>query len=287
MGSSLYNILRAIRHRQSPIWIDYPPTPKPRWGYGRAGLAPLLPRLEQGRDVFRERLKGLLVHRDRLAAIPPHGQPESGEPYWINGFLPGLDAAALYGFVADRAPSRYIEIGSGHSTRFAARAIRDHALGTKIISFDPSPRASIQGLAHECRRARLEDLAAGELAGIVAPGDILFLDGSHRALQNSDVTVFFLEVLPSLPPGVLVQIHDICLPYDYPAGWEERWYSEQYLLAAFLLGGGAGLRVLLPNAYVSFDPELSRILDPIWADPVHAAVEHGGSSFWMETIEGP
>ncbi|HET9950889.1 MAG TPA: class I SAM-dependent methyltransferase [Candidatus Eisenbacteria bacterium] len=287
LGSHLFSLLRAIRHRQWPIWIDYPPAPRPRWGHGLPAHGPLQRRLEEGRASYRGRLEEILAHRERLSAVPAHGRPESGDPYWINGFLPGLDAAALYGFVARHAPARYVEIGSGHSTRFAARAIRDHGLATRIVSFDPSPRASIQGLAHEFRRARLEDLAPGELAAAVAPGDILFLDGSHRALQNSDVTVFFLEVLPSLPPGVILQIHDICLPYDYPPGWEDRWYSEQYLLAAFLLGGGAGVRVLLPNAFVSFDPELSRILDPIWADPSHAAVERVGSSFWMETVGSP
>lgn len=242
--------------------------------------------LERERSSYRERLADVLVERERLAMIPPHGRPESGEPYWINGWLPGLDAAVLYGLVARRAPARYVEVGSGHSTRFAARAIRDHGLATRIVSFDPSPRASVKGLAHDIRSTRLEDLAAGELAAAVAPGDILFFDGSHRVFENSDVTVFFLEVLPSLPPGVLVQVHDICLPYDYPPGWERRWYSEQYLLAAYLLGGGAGIRFILPNAYVSADPELSRILDAIWVQPSHAAVERGGSSFWIETSTG-
>ena len=132
-------------------------------------------------------------------------------------------------------------------------------------------------------RARLEDLPAGEVANAVGAGDILFYDGSHRAFENSDVTVFFLEVLPQLPAGVLVHVHDICLPYDYPPGWEGRWYSEQYLLAAWLLGGGARVRVVLPNAFVSHDPELSRLLDPLWSRPSLAVVERHGSSFWLET----
>jgi len=218
-----------------------------------------------------------------LAAVPLRGRPDSGEPYWDNGYLPGLDAAVLYGVLARRAPRRYVEIGSGHSTRFVARAIRDHALPTEIVSYDPSPRASVAGLAKEIHRVRLEDLPLDTLVGSLRAGDVLFFDGSHRVLENSDVTVFVLDVLPRLPAGVWVQIHDICLPYDYPPGWEGRWYSEQYLVAAYLLGGGAGLRILLPNAFVSADPELSRILDPLWSEPSLQGVVRGGSSLWLET----
>jgi hypothetical protein len=164
------------------------------------------------------------------------------------------------------------------------RAIRDHGLATEVTTIDPAPRASIEGLAGTILRRRLEDVDPGEVSSLVGPGDILFFDGSHRALENSDATAFFLDVLPRLPAGVLVQIHDICLPYDYPPGWEDRWYSEQYLLAAYLLGGAAGMRVMLPNAFVSADAELGRVLDPLWERPEWRDVERTGSSFWFETV---
>ena len=204
------------------------------------------------------------------------------EPAWINGFLPGLDAAVLYGMLAFTPPRTYLEVGSGNSTRFARRAIRDHGLRTRIVSIDPHPRVEIDSIADQVIRAPLETV---DLAPILAlePGDILFLDGSHRCFTNSDVTVAFLEVLPRLPRGVRVQIHDICLPYDYPPGMEDFYYSEQYVLAAYLLGGARGGTVLLPNAFVSEDAELSRILDPLWTRPGFEAVERRGSSFWMET----
>ena len=277
------SLLRAIRHGHKPILIDFPPRPRPRWGYGKPAHEALHALLDRERGAYRRRLEEILEHRERLAAIPLHGSPKTGDPYWVNGFLPGLDAAALYTQLVRHAPRRYVEIGSGHSTRFAARAIRDGGLPTRIVCYDPAPRAPVAGLAHEVHRARIEDLPPGEIAGAVGAGDILFYDGSHRAFENSDVTVFFLEVLPRLPAGVLVQLHDICLPYDYPPGWEDRWYSEQYVLAAWLLGGGAGLSLVLPNAFASHDPELSKLLDPLWSQPSLAAVERHGSSFWVET----
>lgn len=34
--------------------------------------------------------------------------------------------------------------------------------------------------------------------------------------MNSDVTVFFIDILPRLRSGVIGHVHDITLPYDYP-----------------------------------------------------------------------
>jgi hypothetical protein len=276
-------LVRHLWRRERPLWVDYPPAPLARWGHGRPEHAAIAAVLAEGRAAYRGCLEAVLHHQERLAAIPVTGNPATGEPYWRNGYLPGLDAAVLYSLLAARDPARYVEIGSGHSTRFAARAIRDHGLRTRIHSIDPAPRAAVEGLAAEILRSRLEDIPPGELASRVGPGDILFFDGSHRVLGNSDATVFLLEVLPSLPAGVLVQIHDICLPYDYPPEWADRWYSEQYALGAFLLGGGAGVRLVCACAFAGSDPELAAILDPLWSRAELAGVERGGSSFWIET----
>jgi hypothetical protein len=276
--------VRHLRRGERAVWIDYPPIRGPRWGHGRPSHPFLARLIALEAPSYRECLATILHQKERLAAIGVTGNPASGEPYWVNGYLPGLDAALLYTLLATRNPRRYVEIGCGHSTRFAARAIRDHSLRTRIHCFDPAPRAEVEGLAHEVRRTRLEDLPPGELASLLEPGDVLFFDGSHRALENSDATVFFLEVLPSLVPGILVQIHDICLPDDYPPEWHDRWYSEQYLLAAYLLGGGAGSRIVCSCAFAGSDPECRAMLDPLWSLPALAGVERGGSSFWMETV---
>jgi hypothetical protein len=101
--------------------------------------------------------------------------------------------------------------------------------------------------------------------------------------MNSDVAVLFLEILPRLKPGVWVELHDILLPYDYPPEWTGRYYSEQYMLAAYLLGGGKGVHIALPNAYISQDPDLRTVLDPLWNLPGFEEVERHGGSFWMVT----
>ena len=126
-------------------------------------------------------------------------------------FFTRLDAVALYGFLATNNPKRYFEIGSGHSTLFARQAIRDHQLQTTIISLDPTPRTDIDVIADVCYRTPLEDCNLS-LFDELEERDILFMDGSHRVFVNTDTTVFFMEVLPAVRPGVLVQIHDIKLP---------------------------------------------------------------------------
>jgi predicted O-methyltransferase YrrM len=202
------------------------------------------------------------------------------DPCWINGWLEGLDTLALYGFVASRKPAQYLEIGSGYSTKLVRRAIRDHSLPTQLTSIDPNPRSEIDALCDEIIRQPLESTDLTSFDKLEA-GDILFFDGSHRAFMNSDVTVFFLEVLPRLRPGVLVHIHDIELPYDYMPERAHWYYSEQYMLGASLLAGHRDYRVVLPNAYVSRERDLVELVNPLWQQL--PGVTFRGSSFWMET----
>jgi hypothetical protein len=262
-----------------PLPPDYPPSAElaSRWGHGRPTNAPLESLIGSGVERYRANLEGFLEYRDDLARIP--ATPSGGSPGWINGWLPGMDAAAIYGFLRSREPSLYLEVGSGHSTTFARRAIEDGDLETRIVSIDPQPRAEIDAICDEVIRAPLEvaDLSAFDR---LAPGDVVFFDGSHRTFTNSDVVAFFLDLLPAMG-GVLVGVHDIYLPDDYPPEVVERYYSEQYVLGAYLLGAGAGERIELPAHYASSDERLSGILEPLWPAPSLAGVERHGVAFWF------
>ncbi len=266
------------------IVLDYPVRPRSRYGHGRPTHPEMAALLARGRDRYREQLNQIMAYSEQLSRIPAH-PGSTPEPAWINGYIPGLDGAALYAFVADRAPAMYFEVGSGNSTRFGRRAIRDAGLRTRIVSVDPAPRADIDGVSDEVIRTPLEDANLGVLDQL-RPGDVVFVDNSHRVLQNSDATVVFLELLPRLPAGVLVGLHDIFLPDDYPDEWNDRYYSEQYALATFLLGGHAGFLIELPAFYVSrHDPELAAITAPLWEAPGLSDVEPHGGAFWMSTEE--
>ncbi|MDP9861447.1 MULTISPECIES: class I SAM-dependent methyltransferase [Streptosporangium] len=271
-------VLSAFGLRR-PIFIDHPARPEPRFGYGRPDHPQIAALLERGRARYAERLTRFLALEQRLAAIPVREHPGGTTPYWDNGWLPPLDALALYGFLTEAAPRRYVEIGSGNSTKFVRRAIDDHGLRTHVTSIDPAPRATVDALCDTVVRSPLERVDPGLFADLEA-GDIVFLDGSHRVFMGSDVTVFFFEILPLLRPGVLVQLHDILLPSDYPPEWRWRHYSEQYLLAAFLLADPARFDTELPNAFIDGDARLRGLVEPLW-HRLGLTESYRPASFWL------
>jgi len=104
--------------------------------------------------------------------------------------------------------------------------------------------------------------------------------------MGGDTVTLFLEVLPQLPPGVLVHVHDVFLPYDYPADWAPRYYGEQYLLACYLLAGWAKLTVMMPTWYAAQTPTLAGIVEPLWAALPVTGLATAGMGFWMRTAQG-
>lgn len=278
----LYNIPRLLKGYY-PIFLDYPFVPAPRYGYGKPPHQKLYQLFSADRAAFIATLTKFRTLDPYLLQIPLRTPKQSIEPSWINKWLDGLDTLALYGFVAERKPAQYLEIGSGYSTKVVRRAIQDHKLPTRITSIDPFPRAEIDVLCDMVIRRPLQDVDLKQFEAL-SRGDILFLDGSHRCFMNSDVSVFFLDILPNLNPGVLVHIHDIDLPYDYMPERAEWYYSEQYLLATSLLAGHKNFRVVLPNAFISGERDCMLPLESLWANPKLKGVPPKGVSFWLEII---
>jgi Methyltransferase domain len=277
--------LDAMSSANRLVEIDYSARPRVRYGWDLPPHPQLQRILSSGEDRYRITLRSFLPLLDTICRVAPHAKIGGGEPHWLNDWFPAFDAISLYGLVATRRPRRLVEIGSGNSTLFARRAVRDHSPGTRIVSIDPSPRAEVDAQCDEVVRMPLEDVPLSFFEGIT-PADMVFFDGSHRAFQNSDATVFFTEILPLLPAGTLVGVHDIFLPYDYPQAWLGRWYSEQYLLACWLLGGRR-LYVELPVEHCSHVPALHSVLAPFWAHPSLAGAGHFGGAFWFSVAERP
>ena len=71
---------------------------------------------------------------------------------------------------------------------------------------------------------------------------MVFIDSSHILMPGTDVDLLFNTVLPSLPSGVHLHIHDVFLPDAYPKDWSWRGYNEQNVVAALFTSGGYGLR---------------------------------------------
>ena len=283
--------VRVEMHWSDTVEDYYPVFPRPRWGFDKPTHAGIRQILEKSRATYEANLDNLNRHRDALYAVPYRKDPNLLGPFWGNVWFSCLDAASLVGFLLERHPKHYVEIGSGHSTLFARHAIDWGRLATTIASIDPQPRAEIDAICDCVIRSPLEECPP-EIFDDLGPGDILFFDGSHRVFANSDTTVLFFDILPKLRPGVLVHLHDIFLPADYPPQWNARLYSEQYLLGAMLLCGAPPFRVVLPNYFACTDDRLADKVRGIFhAKPderVPFVYNNGanipGVSFWLETI---
>ena len=200
--------------------------------------------LHRRQPAFAELLAAIDGHRAALIAIGADAPPA---PRWTQDWFPRLDAAAAYALVRRERPRRIVEVGSGHSTRFLARAVADGGLPTQITAIDPAPRARLAGLPVEFIGRPLHQAGNAPFAGLGA-GDMLFIDSSHVLMPGSDVDRLLGQILPRLPAGMLVHLHDIFLPEDYPAVWAWRGYNEQLGLLGFILGGG--WRVEFASRYV-------------------------------------
>jgi hypothetical protein len=282
MLKSIKNLYRFLSPRFQTLHNDYPVDFKPRYGHGHPPHTQLYDIINSFRDNYAEILRGMLDYQNVFTAIKKSGlENDPTQPIYNNGFLPALDIIGIYTLLAKYKPEHYIEVGSGNSTKVAYKAIKEQNLTTKITSIDPYPRAEIDQLADTIIRKPFETIDYTFIKNL-KPRDILFIDNSHRVLPNSDAMVFFMEILPQLPKGVVVHIHDIYLPYDYPQFMCDRFYSEQYTLAAFIMANPQRYRPLLPNYFIFEDKTLHSILDPIWEHTALSGVETHGGSFWIE-----
>jgi len=193
-----------------------------------------------------------------------------------NDYFNGLDAAVFYSLIRHLRPRHVIEIGSGYSTRFAHKALTRNADGGKLTCIEPHPEERLNGLrlSVEVIQKRVEEIDVDFFSCLEA-NDILFIDSSHTVKFGSDVCYEFLEVLPTLRPGVWVHVHDIFFPHDYPAEWllkRRLALNEQYLLEAFL-SFNREFQVALANHWLTLDH--SSAARELWdGDAV-------SSSFWF------
>jgi predicted O-methyltransferase YrrM len=151
------------------------------------------------------------------------------------------DAEYLYNVVRHFKPKRIVEIGSGFSTLISLSAIRANQAESpkyscELTCIEPYEMPWLERTSANILRKRVENIEI-EFFQRLEANDILFIDSSHVIKPQGDVLFEYHEILPSLKPGVLVHVHDIFTPKDYPDSWlkgEMRLWNEQYLLEAFL-----------------------------------------------------
>lgn len=155
---------------------------------------------------------------------------------FANDYYTSPDTEVLYAVIQQFRPARIIEVGSGNSTRIARQAITDGGLNTELIAIDPFPRCEVSGFANRVVTQNVETIEDQSLFTSLEANDILFIDSSHEVKCGNDV----VNVMPTLKPGVIVHLHDIFLPFEYPEEWivKNGWpWNEQYLVQALVAGG--------------------------------------------------
>lgn len=203
-----------------------------------APYAPIVELFASLEPAFLGLLELAESHAGALRAIAAATPGQAGPaPRFDQGWFPTLDAVIAYSLIRERRPRRMVEIGSGHSTRFLARAAFDGGFACEILAIDPQPRAAIAALPQVRLLQRTVQQVEPSQWPALGANDVLFIDSSHILMPGSDVDHLFNRILPRLPAGVLLHIHDIFLPDDYPAQWGWRGYNEQQALVGLLSSG--------------------------------------------------
>jgi len=216
-------------------------------------------------------------------------KPNNNSQFYLgNVSFETVDAEILYCMVRYFRPHQIIEIGSGYSSLLAAEALaKNISEGYQgcFTAIEPYPPEflrhklpiTIQLLEQPVQKVPLERFTS------LKSGDILFIDSSHVCKVGSDVHYEFLKILPCLAPGVIIHVHDIFLPAEYPKQWVKDWHrfwNEQYILQAFLsfnsafevLWAGSYMHLYhkdkLSNAFNSYDPN-----------------QNWPASFWLRRVD--
>ncbi|MGB1315381.1 MAG: class I SAM-dependent methyltransferase [Chitinophagales bacterium] len=280
------SFIKDLYHFLNPkfqnLFLEYPVDMKPIYGHGKPAHKTLNAIISSRDEIYRKHLKSVSKYTDALHNIEEDAKKDDAKkPGWNNGYLPGLDIVAIYTLLGELKPKKYIEVGSGTSTKVARKAKDDLKLDMEIVSIDPNPRQEIGAVADTIIKKPFENTDYKEVLNLEA-GDVLFIDNSHRILPNSDGMVFYMEILPFLKKGVIVHIHDIYLPYDYPQFMCDRFYSEQYGLAINLMANPKRYQTIFPCYYISENKSLASELNYFWKHPNLNTVEKHGGSFWLE-----
>ena len=219
------------------------------------------------------------------AADFPVRKEEGRRYYTKNGWYPYGDAIFLYCMMRHFRPKRIIEVGSGFSScaildtneRFFQNQIR-------CTFIEPEPERFLKAILPE-DRGRV-DLVIKDVRSLppeyfqsLDSGDILLIDSSHVSKVNSDVNYLMFQVLPRLKSGVLIHVHDIFYPFEYPSTWVyEGWsWNEAYLLRAFLQYNQAFKIRFMNTLWYHFHAEQIRAEIP-------GAIGDGGGSIWLQKM---
>lgn len=223
-----------------------------------------------------------IKYQTEYNSIPALKSKKKEYEFFLNNLaFDNVDALNYYNVIRHFKPKTIIEIGSGQSTKIAAKACLINKT-TKLISIEPYPqKILVKGFPglNKLITKKVENVNINIFKKL-SNNDILFIDSSHVISTGGDVIYEFLHILPQLKKGVIIHIHDIFFPFDYPLPWildEKRFWTEQYLVQA-LLTYSKGFKILLANNYLCY--KYKNELRKIYPNIPHIS----GGSLWIQKI---
>lgn len=220
----------------------------------------------------------------------PVNRTNVNHEYYTNNYFYGFKSAViLHCIIRHFKPKSIIEVGSGFSTYVSARAIvmnEKEGHRTDLTAIEPYPNSSLRngfpGLSRVVAK-KVEDVEMGLFLKL-KDNDILFVDSSHVVKTGNDVSFLYLDMFPRLKKGVLIHIHDVFFPFPYPREWvleERRFWNEQYLLQAFLIGN-ISFEVVWSENYMKY--KAPRDLELAFGDSMGINESSHSNSFWMRKV---
>lgn len=243
-------------------------------------LADSLPGLSIDRDAMVDEWHRLLPF---LISAPFEAERKPGLHYcYINPAYSWGDGSMLHAVLRRYRPRRLIEIGSGWSSACAVDTVTGYLGGDcRMTLIEPYPKLVLEllGEAATCTEiieSRVQDVSP-EIFDALEANDVLFIDSTHVIKTGSDVCFELFEVLPRLAPGVLVHIHDMFWPFEYPQEWaveENRSWNELYGVRAFLTHNDSWEFVMFNNYLTLLERDL---IDRTFPD----FLKNPGGALWL------
>ncbi len=240
-----------------------------------------LPEIVLDRDLICQTWSNLLPY---LTTMPFTEAGRSGFRYQFdNPAYAWADGSILHGMLRHYRPSRVIEIGSGWSSACMLDTVEQYLDPACELTFiEPYtrllhellgvPKVNVRILEQPVQRVQRE------LFMSLQANDILLIDSTHVLRTGSDVCYELFEILPCLASGVIVHIHDMFWPFEYPRSWaidENRSWNELYAVRALLMNNDHWKIIMFNDWFGKFKHELISNTFPSF-------LRNPGSALWLQ-----
>jgi len=286
MGVAGYDV-----SRQTNFYSVLPTLSKLRNNEKRWNKPSALTGLTYDIDGMKAEIESLLAdYLEEYSALPSYKEMHAKSMGL--GYTP-VDSLTLYAMIRRLKPKRYFEVGSGLTTYYcslAAEQNRKEGFPSEIVCVEPYPLRGLHTLPNiQIIQKEVQDVDL-ELFKQLEDGDVLFIDSSHVIRIDGDVPYIYLDIIPSVAPGVNIHIHDIPFPYNtpYPAekwvfGQAEPMYWNEAMLLQALLAFNSSFEIKLSLPIIRhFDERFLQDRIPIYetvSDNPNAF-----SSIWLKRV---